>query len=337
MSLIPKSVINDLLARVDIVDLIDSYLPLKKTGANFVAVCPFHAEKSPSFSVSRNKQMFHCFGCGASGNAISFLMDFNHLDFVEAVKDLADFIGFDISNNESRKMDNKNEKSTVELEREQNRLFLDEVRNQTKPLFDGCAVNRYLNNRGIKIIPNTIRLLPEYKQQGKYYPCLIARLDNKNGERVSYKIIHLNDDGTKADVPIVKKTLPCERDTDGMAVRLFKHSGILAVTEGIETALAFYDDNKIACWALDNAQNMKKFEPPADVKELIIVSDMDSSFTGQAAAYELARRAVNLIGKDGYMLEKVNVQLLIKQRGELAVISDVGNKVDYLDFASNQS
>lgn len=93
---IPREFISDLLTRVDIVDLIDSHLPLKKTGANFVARCPFHTEKSPSFSVSRNKQMFHCFGCGVSGNAISFLMDFNHSDFVEAVEDLAAFVGIDV-------------------------------------------------------------------------------------------------------------------------------------------------------------------------------------------------------------------------------------------------
>ena len=82
--------------RVDIVDLIDSHVPLKKTGANYVARCPFHVEKSPSFSVNRNKQFFHCFGCGASGNAIGFLMDFNHLDFVEAVEDLAAFAGLSV-------------------------------------------------------------------------------------------------------------------------------------------------------------------------------------------------------------------------------------------------
>ena len=306
---------------MSLANILNALDKVTKTGnGSYKSLCPCHAENTPSLTVKEidNKVMIHCFGCGANG--------------MEVMK----YLGLDSSElfNESRKMDNKNEKSTVELEREQNRQFLDEVRNQTKPLFDGCAVNLYLNRRGIKIIPNAIRLLPAYKQQGKYYPCLIARLDNKNGERVSYKIIHLNDDGTKADVPIVKKTLPCERDTDGMAVRLFNHNGTLAVTEGIETALAYYQDNKIACWALDNAQNMKKFDPPANVKELIIVSDMDDSFTGQAAAYELARRAVNLIGKDGYALEKVNVQLLIKWRGELSVISDAGNKVDYLDFAN---
>jgi DNA primase len=90
---IPKHFIDELLTRVDIVDLIDSHVPLKKTGANYVARCPFHTEKTPSFSVSRTKQLFHCFGCGVSGNAIGFLMDFSHLDFVEAIEDLATFAG----------------------------------------------------------------------------------------------------------------------------------------------------------------------------------------------------------------------------------------------------
>ena len=93
---IPREFIDDLLVRIDIVDLIDSYVPLKKAGSNYVARCPFHSEKTPSFSVNRNKQFFHCFGCGASGNAIGFLMDFSHLDFVEAVEDLATFAGVSI-------------------------------------------------------------------------------------------------------------------------------------------------------------------------------------------------------------------------------------------------
>ncbi len=93
---IPREFIDDLLVRVDIVDLIDSHVPLKKTGSNFVARCPFHNEKTPSFSVSRKKQFYHCFGCGVSGNAISFLMDYSHLGFVEAIEDLASFVGITV-------------------------------------------------------------------------------------------------------------------------------------------------------------------------------------------------------------------------------------------------
>lgn len=93
---IPRQFIDDLLVRVDLVDLIDSRVPLKKVGSNFVARCPFHTEKTPSFSVNRNRQTYHCFGCGAGGNAISFLIDYAHLGFVEAVEDLAAFIGVDV-------------------------------------------------------------------------------------------------------------------------------------------------------------------------------------------------------------------------------------------------
>lgn len=97
---IPKQFIDDLLVRVDIVDLIDSHVPLKKNGSNYVARCPFHNEKTPSFSVSRNRQMYHCFGCGVSGNAISFVMEYSHLGFVEAVEDLAAFVGVEVPREE---------------------------------------------------------------------------------------------------------------------------------------------------------------------------------------------------------------------------------------------
>ncbi|WP_239649987.1 DNA primase [Methylocucumis oryzae] len=99
---IPKEFISELLMRVDIVDVINSHVPLKKSGANYVARCPFHLEKTPSFSVSRKKQFFHCFGCGASGNVIGFLMDFNRLDFVEAVEDLALFAGLPVPKEEGQ-------------------------------------------------------------------------------------------------------------------------------------------------------------------------------------------------------------------------------------------
>ena len=87
--MIPKSFIQDLLNRLDIVDVIGRYVPLKKAGANFVACCPFHNEKSPSFTVSQSKQFYHCFGCGAHGTAIGFVMEHGGLGFVDAVEELA--------------------------------------------------------------------------------------------------------------------------------------------------------------------------------------------------------------------------------------------------------
>jgi len=94
--LIPKSFIQDLLNRLDIVDVVERYVPLKKAGANFVACCPFHNEKSPSFTVSQSKQFYHCFGCGAHGTAISFVMEHAGFGYVEAIEELARSVGLDV-------------------------------------------------------------------------------------------------------------------------------------------------------------------------------------------------------------------------------------------------
>ena len=93
---IPRPFIDDLLNRVDIVEIIDARVPLKKKGREYWACCPFHNEKSPSFSVSQNKQFYHCFGCQQHGNAISFLMDYDHMEFVEAIETLAQHIGVEV-------------------------------------------------------------------------------------------------------------------------------------------------------------------------------------------------------------------------------------------------
>lgn len=87
---IPQAVIDEVIGRAEIVDVIGKYLKIKRSGQNYFACCPFHHEKSPSFSISPSKQMFHCFGCGESGNALSFIMKHQGLDFVTAVKSLAD-------------------------------------------------------------------------------------------------------------------------------------------------------------------------------------------------------------------------------------------------------
>src|SRR5512135_1807567 len=99
--MIPKSFIQDLLNRLDIVDVVERYVPLKKAGANYVACCPFHNEKSPSFTVSPSKQFYHCFGCGAHGTAIGFVMEHGGLGFVDAVEELARGIGLTVPREKS--------------------------------------------------------------------------------------------------------------------------------------------------------------------------------------------------------------------------------------------
>ena len=94
--LIPRSFIDDLLNRVDIVEVIDARVPLKKKGREYWACCPFHGEKTPSFSVSPTKQFYHCFGCGVSGNAVGFLMEYDHMEFPEAIETLASSLGIEV-------------------------------------------------------------------------------------------------------------------------------------------------------------------------------------------------------------------------------------------------
>ncbi|MGE6105085.1 DNA primase [Aeromonas veronii] len=98
---IPQSFIDDLLVRTDIVELIDSRVRLKKAGKNYQACCPFHNEKSPSFTVSQEKQFYHCFGCGAHGNAIGFVMEYDGLEFPDAIEELASMQGMQVPREQS--------------------------------------------------------------------------------------------------------------------------------------------------------------------------------------------------------------------------------------------
>jgi len=99
---IPQEFIQSLLGRVDIVDVVDRHVKLRKAGANYSACCPFHNEKTPSFTVSPTKQFYHCFGCGAHGNAIGFLMEFSGLAYPEAIRALAETVGMTVPEVRSR-------------------------------------------------------------------------------------------------------------------------------------------------------------------------------------------------------------------------------------------
>ncbi|MCF6202533.1 MAG: DNA primase [Methylococcaceae bacterium] len=144
---IPREFIDDLLVRVDIVDLIDSHVPLKKAGSSYVARCPFHTEKSPSFSVNRKKQFYHCFGCGVGGNAISFLIEFSHLEFVEAIEDLAGFVGIDVPREKDFGLSvQKQDYSALYSILEQVAVFyVEQLRNSP----EGKGAIKYLKHRGL--------------------------------------------------------------------------------------------------------------------------------------------------------------------------------------------
>jgi DNA primase len=112
---IPESFVQELLARVDIVDVVERYVTLRKAGANYSACCPFHSEKTPSFTVSPSKQFYHCFGCGAHGSAISFLMQHAGIGFIEAVEDLASAAGLQVPHEERNRAERAKKAPLTEL------------------------------------------------------------------------------------------------------------------------------------------------------------------------------------------------------------------------------
>ncbi len=148
--LIPKDFIEDMIARTDIVDIIDSRVKLKKAGKNYQACCPFHNEKTPSFTVSQDKQFYHCFGCGAHGNSVSFLMEYDRLEFPEAIEELARFHGVEVP----REQGSQPRKSGVGREQLDSDFALMEkaarfFQAQLRQHADSTKVIDYLKHRGL--------------------------------------------------------------------------------------------------------------------------------------------------------------------------------------------
>ncbi len=151
---IPRSFIDDLLARLDIVDIIDARVKLKKKGKNYGACCPFHNEKTPSFSVSQEKQFYHCFGCGVHGNAIDFLMEYERLEFPDAIEELASFLGLEVPR-EQRPGSNNSGSHAPQASSEQKRSLYDllgsvaQFYRQQLSLSSSRPAIEYLKNRGL--------------------------------------------------------------------------------------------------------------------------------------------------------------------------------------------
>ncbi|EFM95898.1 DNA primase [Actinobacillus pleuropneumoniae] len=145
---IPSSFIDDLVARTDIVELINSRVKLKKAGRDYQACCPFHHEKSPSFTVSQSKQFYHCFGCGAHGNAISFLMDYDKLEFPEAIEELAAMQGLEVPRENVINRDGKPQAS-YKTKRNLYELLEAISRFYQQNLTQDIPSQSYLQNRGL--------------------------------------------------------------------------------------------------------------------------------------------------------------------------------------------
>ncbi|HXU66162.1 MAG TPA: DNA primase, partial [Casimicrobiaceae bacterium] len=142
--MIPRDFIETLLSRVDIVEVVDRYVPLKKAGANYQACCPFHSEKTPSFTVSPTKQFYHCFGCGAHGTAIGFLMEHGGQSFPEAVEALARDAGLEVP-----RVERTGEREARQVSQDLNETLLAAARFYRAQLKDAPAAIAYLKRRGL--------------------------------------------------------------------------------------------------------------------------------------------------------------------------------------------
>lgn len=139
---IPQHFIDELLSRVDIVDVINLRVTLKKSGSNYMACCPFHNEKTPSFSVSQTKQFYHCFGCSANGSAIGFLMNYENMHFVDAIETLADSVGMEVPVSEQASKARSDSKPLYTLLESVATFYQAELRNSP-------AAKEYLKARGL--------------------------------------------------------------------------------------------------------------------------------------------------------------------------------------------
>lgn len=145
MSRIPQYFIDDLLSRLDIVEVIDSRVKLRKTGKNYSACCPFHKEKTPSFTVSPDKQFYYCFGCGASGTALGFLMEYEHLGFIDAVENLASSAGLSVPREEPTSAPRKTHQNLYSILTRAQQYYEQQLAEH--PQRKGAVT--YLKNRGL--------------------------------------------------------------------------------------------------------------------------------------------------------------------------------------------
>ncbi len=320
---IPQSFIQELLARVDVVDIVGRYVQLKKSGANFMGLCPFHGEKSPSFSVSPSKQFFHCFGCGKSGNAIGFLMDHAGMGFVEAVQDLAQQVGLQVPQDDQSPQERERaaaqrqkQATLTEVLEQAGEAWRRHLRESPRAIayFKGRGVSGQVAQRfGLGYAPEGWRglasVFPEYDsplleesglvivnaEDGKRYDRFRDRvmfpIRNVKGECIGYGGRVLGDDKPKylnsPETPVFHKG----RELYGLfeARSAIREAGYVLVTEGYMDVVA------LAQLGFANAvATLGTACTPDHVHKLFRFTDqVVFSFDGDAAGRRAARKALD--------------------------------------------
>ena len=281
-------------AEVRLADTISQHgVKLARRGREYCGLCPFHKEKTPSFTVNEGKGFYHCFGCGAHGDVIDFVMRFANRSFREAVEDL-DHVHEPTDPDTTRRAAERQRRAEAERhaqDEREGRAHTEYARRMWRRAVpaSGTLVETYLRARGITIpIPPSLRYLAAamHKPTGLILPAMIGGVQGPDGKVKAVHRTFLSQNGTaKAGVREPKMSLG---PVAGGAVRLAKANGRLAISEGIETGLSILQATGIPTWAALSAPNMAKVILPPDIRDVILGPDGDEA--GETGAQEAAKR-----------------------------------------------
>lgn len=281
--------------------------------------CPVCGGKD-RFRWSHKREMAYCSGCGHK-SPLDLAIAYLGRPFKETAAEIRQILGVTTMETAAPAAD----------DREKNEKRIRDIHKGLKVITPDSVAARYLAGRGLKVLPETgcyfHPAMPYYEDGKKIgeYPAMVSSFRTVNDELSTYHITYLSADGKKADVSAQKKILPTIRPLSGSAIRLFNPvNGVLAIAEGIETSLAVHQDQGLPVWAAGNAGNMAAMHIPDSVNEVWIYADMDANFTGQQAAYTLAKRLQN----EG---KQVVVVTLRAPLDFVDVVTDSGIKLDFLD------
>lgn len=357
---IDQNFLQELTSRSDIVDIVSRYVSLKKNGSNYFGLCPFHNEKSPSFSVSHDKQIFHCFGCGVGGGVISFIMRIESLDFYDAVELLAKQNGMTVPKQEYKQ--NQNREKMLNLMRDAARFFYNELwKPENKSIQQYFAqrglVKKTMNRFGLGFAPNSFFALTDAMKEKGYtikelLECGLVSKNEKGNifdkfrNRVMFPIFDIRQnviafggrviDNSKPKYLNSPETYIFHKSRNLFAIHMAKKSkkDYFILAEGYMDVIALHQagfDNAVASLGTslteEQAQLISRY-----TKNIIISYDADN------AGQEATKRAINILKKSD-----INIKILkipqskdpdefIKQKGSQAfqmLIEQSSNDIAY--------
>lgn len=280
------SFIDDVIARTRLSELVGEHVPLKRRGREYVGLCPFHSEKTPSFTVSEDRGFYHCFGCGANGDAITWVRHWHGLDFRGAVSELAVRAGLQTGEDGQKRplvrpMARQNTEDR-QRERVERIAWARRIWREARAI-KGTAGEAYLRSRGIAtglrpalLMPPTLRFHEGlgHHETGTRWPVMVAGILSGDRKFCGIHRTYLSPDGAgKAPVSPAKLMAG---EMWGGAIRLAQAGPVLAVAEGIETGLSVLQAGRLPVWVTGSLGNMAAIALPPIVREVVLCVDADS-------------------------------------------------------------